>query len=48
MENITFYEKINLVLENKRPRKPMACIRRSDACICRHRPVHVVRVLEAY
>ena len=25
MENINFYEQINLVLENKRPRKPPAC-----------------------
>ena len=28
MENITFYEQINLFLENKRLRKPSACIHR--------------------
>ena len=28
MENITFYGQINLFLENKRPRKPSACVHR--------------------
>ena len=46
MENITFYKQINLFLENKMPRKPSACIRRSAACIHKHRPTHTVRVLE--
>ena len=27
MENITFYEQINLFFENKRIRKPLACVR---------------------
>ena len=26
MENITFYEHINLFLKNKRPRKPLASV----------------------
>ena len=30
MENITFYEQINLFLENKRPRKPLVCVRRLE------------------
>jgi len=34
MENITFYEKINLFLENKRPRKP-------SACVCKQGPAYV-------
>ena len=33
MENITFYEQINLFLENKRPRK-------LPACVCRPKFVH--------
>ena len=28
MENITFYKQINIFLENKRPRKPSACVHR--------------------
>ena len=46
MENITFYEKINLFLENKRPRKPSACVRKSNACIHKHGPANATRVLE--
>ena len=30
MENITFYEQINLFLESKRLRKPLACVRRPE------------------
>ena len=30
MENITFYEQINLFLENKRPRKPLAFVHRLE------------------
>ena len=30
MENITFYEQINLFLENKRRRKPLAFVRRLE------------------
>ena len=48
MKNITFYEKINLFLENKRPRKPSACVRRFDTCVCRYELVHAVRVSETY
>ena len=48
MENITFYEKINLFLENKRPRKPSASVRRSDTCVCRHELVQAVRVSKTY
>ena len=40
MKILTFYEKINLFLENKRPRKTLAFIHRSDACVRRHRPAH--------
>ena len=46
MENITFYEQINLFLENKRPRKPLACVHRSDARVRMHEPAHVARVPE--
>ena len=46
MENITFYEQINLFLENKRPRKPLAYVHRSDARVRRHEPAHVARVPE--
>ena len=48
MENVTFYEQINLFLENKRPRKPSVCIRRFDACVHRHGPAHAARVSETY
>ena len=30
MENITFYEQINLFLKNKRLRKPLACVHRLE------------------
>ena len=46
MENLTFYKQINLFLENKMPRKPLACIHRSDAQVRRHELAHVARVPE--
>ena len=30
MENITFYEQISLFLENKMPRKYLACVHRPE------------------
>ena len=30
------------------PRKPSACVRKSDACVRRHRHVHTARVSETY
>jgi len=30
MENITFYEQINLFLESERPRKPSACMHKPE------------------
>ena len=41
MENINFYEQINLFLENKRPRKPSIYVHR-------HEPTHTTRVLKTY
>ena len=41
MKNITFYEKTNLLLKSKRPRKP-------SACVYRHRPAHATGVSEIY
>ena len=40
MENITFYEQINLFLEKKRPRKPLAYV-------CRQGPMYV-SLMHAY
>ena len=48
MENITFYEQINLFLENKRPRKPLVCVRRVELAYTSLMHVHIVRVLETY
>ena len=50
MENITFYEQMNLFLENKKPRKPSACacVRRYDACVHRIGLAHVAKVLETH
>ena len=48
MENITFYEQINLFLENKRQKKPSACIHKSNACAHKHRLAHAAKVLETY
>ena len=39
MENITFFEKINLFLKNKRPRKPLAYLHW-------HKLTHTTSVLE--
>ena len=44
MENITFYEQINLFLENKRPRKPSAYVCRFDARVLRHELAHATKV----
>ena len=46
MENITFYKQINLFLENKRPRKSLVCVRRSNAHVRRHELVHASRAPE--
>ena len=48
MENITFYEQMNLFLENKKPRKPSAYIRRYDVCVHRIGLAHVAKVLETH
>jgi len=45
-ENVTFYEKINIFLENKRPRKPSSYVHKSNARVRRHEPMHITRVLE--
>ena len=41
MENITFYDQINIFLENKMPRKLSACVYRPG-------PTHVARVSKTY
>jgi len=48
MEKYSFYEQINLFLENKSQKKPLACVRRFDVCVCRHEPTHAARVSKAY
>ena len=44
MENITFYEQINLFSENRRLRKSLVCVCRSDARVRRHELMHAFRV----
>ena len=54
MKNITFYEQINIFLENKghgNPRPTYAYTRMckySEPCIHRHRSTYIARVLETY
>ena len=48
MEKYSFYEQINIFLENKSQKKPLACVLRFDVCVCRHGPTHAARVSKAY
>ena len=56
MENITFYEQINLFLKKKKKAKETLSlhtqastyVRKSYAFVCRHRPAHATRVSKTY
>ena len=41
MEGITFYEQINLFLENKGQRKSLACIRKHEPAYATLKPAYV-------
>ena len=53
MENLTFYEQINLFLKNKGQgtlgcTHTRICIHKTDACVRRHGPANATRVPENY